>query len=407
MNWTRHRYEIAAAVPVLAVFGALYVWSIPSDGNTSLLGYMFWYGVVFAIPTFFWLVASLLLVNQWWGGASARLSMMDTPGQVLVAAVATLPEPRRRWGEAMLGELAQVQGRSARWRFALSCVRAALSLPVPTRWPVAAIAAGVVVAVVPATHRLVGAAVPGLGLFAASFVALVGALVVLAIARGRRMNLRVPAATVLVTGAVAAAVAATAAFLVRHPTAAGALSDRGVVLAVALAGCLWLAAALPGWMGSGRLAPYLGVGTAVLYASVLLAASRADASSAALLFAAPVLIFAVPAVIAAAVSRSCRAGVHAGIWTAIATMPLVLAQGLYEASRSYAVTGVWTFAGDVVDAGFTFGFIFLTFLAIPIIGFPFAVLAAIAGAALPRRTPKRTGAGVDVTGAAERPEPVE
>ena len=47
---------------------------------------------------------------------------MDGPERLLSSAVTTLPEHRRRWGEAMLAELAQVHGRPAGWRFALSAV---------------------------------------------------------------------------------------------------------------------------------------------------------------------------------------------------------------------------------------------------------------------------------------------
>jgi hypothetical protein len=38
MNRTRRRYEIAAAVPVLAAFAALYVWSIQA-GDASSAGF--------------------------------------------------------------------------------------------------------------------------------------------------------------------------------------------------------------------------------------------------------------------------------------------------------------------------------------------------------------------------------
>ena len=46
----------------------------------------------------------------------------------------------------------------------------------------------------------VEAAVPGLGVFAVSFAGLVGAMVVLGVARLRRIRLPAPAPTVLVTG---------------------------------------------------------------------------------------------------------------------------------------------------------------------------------------------------------------
>ena len=55
----------------------------------------------------------------------------DAPASVLAFAVGAMPEARREWGLAMLAELAAMPGpgRVARWRFALSCARAALFLP--------------------------------------------------------------------------------------------------------------------------------------------------------------------------------------------------------------------------------------------------------------------------------------
>lgn len=388
MNRTRRRYHIAAAVPVVVVFVALYAWAVPTEGPDRSAG-MLWLAALFAMPTVLWLVTSRLLVDHWWEGAGARLSAMDAPGQLLAVTVTTLPEPRQRWGEAMLGELAQVRGRSIRWRFALSCARAALFLPMPTRRPVLAIAAGVSVAVaaaVTAAHTMVGGVVPGLGFFAASFVAFVGIPVVVAVAwaGARRERLPVPVATVLVAGAVAASVAAITVFLHQNPAAAEGLPPaRAAVLAAALAGCLWLAAAPPRWLASSRLAPHLGIGAAVIFTLGLLATIRANLEGlpAVWLLFGPVLTFIVPAAIAAK-GRSFRAGVQAGVWTAIPVMPLTFALGLAEASRQHAVTGAWTFAGDSVSAGFTLGFTFMTFMAIPMVGFPFAVFGAIAGAAL-------------------------
>jgi hypothetical protein len=100
---------------------------------------------------------------------------------------------------AMHAELAEVQGRAARWQFALSSARAVLRLPPLGGWPALALVTGVVAAAAAAAAPAVEAAVPGLGVFAVSFVGLVGAMAVLAVARSRRMRLPVPAATVLVT----------------------------------------------------------------------------------------------------------------------------------------------------------------------------------------------------------------
>jgi hypothetical protein len=325
----QRRYEIAAAAPVVAVFAGLYAWVVPTGGPNRSTD-MFWLAVLFLIPTFFWLVASSLLVHHWWERAGARMSTMDAPGRLLAAAVATLPEPGRGWGEAMLGELDQVRGRSARWRFALSCAQAALFLPVRTRWPV-------------------------------------------------------PAATVLVTGAVVAGAAATVAFPAQHPAATGGFpSGSAAVLTGVLAGCLWLAVAPPRPLVGSRLAPHLGAGAAVVFALGVLASNRLSGEGlpALWLLFGPMLTFAAAASIAAAVGRSFRAGVRAGVWTAIAVMPLTLALGVFEALRQYAANGTWLFAGDTTSAGFNLGFAFATSIAIPLIGFPFAVFGATVAATL-------------------------
>lgn len=60
---------------------------------------------------------------------------------------------------------------------------------------------------------------------------------------------------------------------------------------------------------------------------------------------------------------------------------------MFGASREYAATGTLTFAGDTVTAGFSLGFVFLTFLAVPVIGFPFAVFGAAAGRHANGRSP--------------------
>jgi hypothetical protein len=60
---------------------------------------------------------------------------LDVPASLLAWAVCAMPRARKEWGVAMLGELAAVPGGTARWRFALSCARAALLLPSDERRP--------------------------------------------------------------------------------------------------------------------------------------------------------------------------------------------------------------------------------------------------------------------------------
>lgn len=102
------------------------------------------------------MTVALVLVDHWWSRTGIRRSGMDPPGRLLAAAVATLPDHRREWGMAMQAELAEVQGRSARWQFALSGARAVLRLPPLGGWPALALATGVVagIAALPLTYAL-------------------------------------------------------------------------------------------------------------------------------------------------------------------------------------------------------------------------------------------------------------
>ncbi len=53
----------------------------------------------------------------------------DAPARLLGWAVGLLAAQREPWGQAMIGELDRLRGRSQRWRFALGCVGAAVVLP--------------------------------------------------------------------------------------------------------------------------------------------------------------------------------------------------------------------------------------------------------------------------------------
>ena len=327
------------------------------------------------------------------------MSAVDSPGRLLAAAVTTLPDHRRDWGTAMTAELAEIRGRSARWQFALSCARAAMWLPPYGGWPVLALVTGVVVAGIAAAGPAVGAVVPGMRVFAVSFVGLVGALVVLAVGRSRRLRLPVPALTVLVTSGVAAAIAVTVIFLLRDPGAAEYLSPVGAVfLAAVLAGSLWVAVASPRPLGTNRLAPRLGVGAAVVFVVGLLLLIRAthDArlapgvqqqiSGLAILWLllGPAAAFFFPALAAASVSRSLRSGLQAGIWTAIASLPFAYALWLHESLGMYAIDGGALLWGDGAPEGENLAdALFWVLGLIPAVGLPCAVIGAALGAYKP------------------------
>jgi hypothetical protein len=402
MSRTHRSLQIVTAAAVVAAWAVLYVVVVttaplsydPATESAAKVNREF--ALLLAVPTALWVTAALTLVEHWWSRTGSRLLAMDPPGRLLAAAVATLPDHRREWGMAMTAELAEVRGRSARWQFALSSARAALRLPPLGGWPVLALTTGVVAAAAAAAAPAVEAVVPGLGAFAVSFVGLVGAMVVLAVARLRRVRLPVPAPTLLVTGGVAAAITMTVIFLLHDPAAARYLPPANAVfLAAVLAGCLWIALAAPRSLGTNRLAPHLGVAAAVILVVGQLLLIRASSDPritpagqqlvqglAALWFwFGPVAVFFLPAFAAGWVGRSFRTGLQAGIWAGIVSLPLTYALWLHEALRLYAINGGLLWFGDGAPEGENLGAaLFWALRFAPLLGLPLAVIGAAIGA---------------------------
>lgn len=391
MRWTRRRVQTVTIWVIVVAWVVFYAVAL---ANADPLPSLETAVRQLVVPPLLWVVAARLVLRHWWSGPGSRMSAMDLPGRLLAAAVAALPERRRAWGRAMLAELAEVQEQSARWRFALSSVRATLWLPPAGSWPLLALVAGVVVASVAAAGPAVGAAVPGLRVFAVTFTGLVGAMVVLAVARSRRPRLRlpVPAPTVLVTGGVAASIAVTVIFLRREPAAAQYLPPvAAVYLAAVLAGCLWIALAAPRWLGTSRLAPHLGAAAAVVFAAWFWLAVHTDEMEpplplvlllAPVLVSAPVAAFFVPAFAAGRAGRSFRSGLQAAVWTVTAMMPLTYALWLPEGLRRHAIDGRLLIDGEVVaPVGANLADALAFCLGIfPVLGLTLAVIGASLGA---------------------------
>jgi hypothetical protein len=86
---------------------------------------------------FFTAIVVLLLGAGVWRLARVRARVMpgapavrdDVPARLLGWAAGLLAAERAEWGQAMAGELDQIDGRAERWRFAVGCVSAALLLP--------------------------------------------------------------------------------------------------------------------------------------------------------------------------------------------------------------------------------------------------------------------------------------
>jgi hypothetical protein len=95
----------------------------------------------------------------------------------------------------------------------------------------------------------------------------------------------------------------------------------------------------------------------------------------------PVAVFFVPALAAGSVGRSFRSGLQAGIWAAIAGLPLTYALWLHEALRLYAINGGLLWFGDGAPEGENLGAaLFWALRFAPLLGLPFAVIGAAIGA---------------------------
>jgi hypothetical protein len=340
---------VAAVAAAGAPFAWLWVVSMASADDPPTfrvrLDMAIWL-TVFGTPA---MAAAWLLWRAWWRRAGERVAALDGPAGLLAAAAATLPADRRDWGAAMAAELAQVEDRGARWRFAAGCARAALLPPGGDRAAVA-VAGALAVAATAATALATWAVLPAGRVFGLVFVGLVGGLATLAVARSGRARGTGPGWAVAGLGlaGVGACAAATTWYLAEHPTyarpdssgaAASLPPPTAVVLAAALAGCLWLALRPPRWLLPDRRARWFGVGMAVALAAGFLLSSRLglrgepgwDEGTMGYLVTAPLLVVLTGSALAAAAGRSFRSGSWAGAWAVLLAGPLIVAAWLVEA----------------------------------------------------------------------------
>jgi hypothetical protein len=301
-----------------------------------------------------WAIAAWLLWRAWWRQAGVRLAALDGSARLLAAATATLPADRRDWGAAMAAELAQVpvQERAARWRFAAGCAWAAIFPPGGTRAAVG-VAGVLAVTATAAAAGATGAALPAGRVFVPVFVGLLGGLATLAVARSRRAGHAGPGPAVAGLGlaGVAACVAFLGYYLAEFPTYHRARLHAwtlvslppvtAVVLAVVLAGCLWLALRPPRWLLGDRHARRFGIGMAVALVAGFVLTSRGE------LRGLPgdggmmdysltgLVLWVTGSAVAAAVGRSFRSGLWACAWAAVLVAPLLVAAWLAEALHWY------------------------------------------------------------------------
>jgi hypothetical protein len=384
----RRRYEFALAAAVFAVFAALWVIGIVTSDPPPPQDAYLATAILLAVVATPW-VAAVLLSWRAWTRKAARLSTlttMDGPARLLAAATAALPDHRRDWGAAMSAELTHVQGRSARWWFAAGSARTALFPPRGSRIPV--FASGALTAAAAVTTALaVGHALPAMRLFAVTFVVLVGTAGTMAVARWHHNRKAVPSPTIAATGTAGAAacIAGTAYLLAEHPTAGEQLSPpAAVILAVVLAGGLWLALTPPRALTSSRLAPALGVTAALTLGIGFLVIARSsihtDSGPMIWLLLAPAGIFFLASTVAAAVGRSFRTGVQTAVWTALIGTLLIFAIWIPESIYRYGIDAGLLLDGDDAPIGENLADAIFFLIAIPVLGFPFGVI----GAAVPK-----------------------
>jgi hypothetical protein len=177
-----------------------------------------------------------------------------------------------------------------------------------------------------------------------------------------------------------------------------------LVLATALAGCLWLALAPSPWLLASRAARYGGLAmAAVLVAGFLLQARPSLAAWLGLggivgrnpevmdyLLFAPLVLVLPGAAVAAAAGRSFRAGLGACGFGLALGAPLVVAVWLAEALRVYRLDGGLLLDGDggfgVIGVGANLGdAVWWTLVVLGLWALPLGVIGAAAGSLPARR----------------------
>jgi len=399
MRWTQRAFQTIATWVAALVCALLFVVALVTADPLPGPGEAVDAAARMAILALVWISAARIVLQHWWSGSGSRLSAMDPPARLLTAAVAALPERRREWGMAMTAELAEVPDRSTRWRFAISAVRATLWLPPAGGWPLLTLVAAAVVASVVVAGPAVGAAVPGLAVFAVAFTGLVGAMALRAVVRPRRLRLPVLAPSVLVALGVAASIAVTVIFLRSEPTTVEYLPPADAVfLAAVLAACLGAAVTAQRWLGTNRRAAHLGAGAGAAFAACFLLEIRIDTTdltdTVKGLFTLPlvplaIVLFFLPAVVTTMIDRSFRSGVQAAVWTVIATVPLTYTVWLPEGLRRHAIDGT-LLDGAAGPVGTNLADARWALAAILLVGLPLAVIVAgLAATTRPAAAPAR------------------
>jgi hypothetical protein len=409
MNRSRLHGGLVVSAVVIAVFAGLWAMMVSAGDQQLSAGQRVGVALVMAVLATPWLIAGWLLWGAWWRRAGAGLSRLDGPARLLAAARAMLPDHRRAWGAAMAAELDQVRGRGSRWRFAAGCARATSFPPSGNRAAVG-VAAALAIAAMATAALATGAALPGIRVLALTLVGLVGGLATLTVARARQARPG-PAVAGLTVAGVAACIAWIAYYLVNHPSyhtyhrgyppaRASLTPPTALVLAVVLAGSLWLVLAPPRWLVASRPAGRFGAGMAIAMVVAFVVASRLGLRGAggleggimSQLILAPTVVLVAGSAAAAAAGRSFHAGVQACAWANVLGTLFLIAAWLAEGLRWNAQRGVLLLDADgPVGVGANLGdAVVWTLLILLLWALPLGVIGAAAGS-LPSRRRRRRG----------------
>jgi hypothetical protein len=166
------------------------------------------------------------------------------------------------------------------------------------------------------------------------------------------------------------------------------------VLAVVLAGCVWLAVTPPRWLAGDRHGRRFGVAMALVLAAGFVVSSRLalrgvdglDGGMMGYLFLAPPAVVLIGSA-AAAAGRSLRSGLAAAAWATVLGWPLVVVAWLAEAPHWYRqVGGLLLDAEGGVGMGVNLGDAVWWTLMVPALwALPLGVIGAAAGSARARR----------------------
>jgi hypothetical protein len=270
----------------------------------------------------------------------------DGPGRVVVVATKLLPANRRAWGQAMVAEMAPINGVGRRWRFAAGVLRVALfpPAPSPTRTRLTAIV-GVAATLVATAAAFI--LLPTLTVFVVVFGLLSSGCATAISCRSVRIR---PGGAALAAGIIAAAavIAVASAVIVIAVDHPAATQDQTHLFSVALAVTLSV------YLTAGLSATFTGSATAATSwgglagAGVAVAVSTVVPSGAVFAVVSPItaIVALATAVVVSIRTRSRRAGARAGLLAAVLSAPIEFAIALLslDEAGSAALTNPYDIA---------------------------------------------------------------